>query len=364
MDRRTRSSLSASWSRRLYVECLEGRILFSAAVSIPAAFGALSLPDKATSVMVRTDDLPGAHSNQSTAMPTSNASARPERDGKQGNGGLLELHQGIRVEQATGAPAGFNPRILDQLFSAARQTFPPALAALSDADTHQPGQDHDDAVSESSERQQLAMLSAASQASQWTHSMSGMPGWEGDEPDENTNGQLTQERPIQMIGPYTTPLPALLVSMVSVVEAPTRPVSARPPQALDDLIGDTPIPSEAEKLSSTVESAELTLAAGAPLTISCNLWPLAPLPGVPVRGYLPFDMETLTRGVDKLVDQLANLGQPWNDPQLGIEIAFWLTTVTAAVFEFARYRAGKSLCRSFLENNVRCGLAPGMEHEL
>jgi hypothetical protein len=187
----------------------------------------------------------------------------------------------------------------------------------------------------------------------------------------NTNGQLTQERQIQLISPDATLLPALLASVVSAVEAPARRVSAGHAQILDDLNADSSRSQDDPRLSGPSESAEVSFAARAWLTLphvpkatlgTSGSW--TPLHGVPVTGFLPFDMETLAQGVDKLFDQLANLGRPWNDPRLRIEIAFWLTTVAAAVFEFTRLRARKSLCHSFQENSVRHGLATGMEHEL
>jgi hypothetical protein len=332
MDRRTRRSFSSSFCHHLCLEPLEGRVLLSTSPSI--------------------DALPGAHSNL------------PPRDGGPGNHGFLELRQEDGIKQPAGAPAGFNSSILDQLFSAGEQAYPAGLAALADADAHRSGQDHDDPVAEILERQEWGMLSAASQASQGTHSAEEESAQEGGEASENSNGQLIQERPVQITGPNATTLPTLLASVVSAVETPARPVLAPHPQLVDDLNTDAAVVSEAEKFSIPSERAEALLAASTRPAIFSNSLPLTPLSGAPVSGFLRFDMEALAQGVDKLVDELANMGRSWSDPWRRLEIAFWLATVTAAMFEVARLHARKSPCRSVLENSARYGLADGMEPEL
>ena len=319
---------------------------------MPTTFGSFLLSIGTTSATARTDGLPGVHSHL------------PLRDGGRGDKSVLELQEENGMKQAAGAPAGFNPRLLDQLFTVGQQSYSADLDALSDADAHQPDRDDDEAVPESWERQQWAMLSAASQVGPWAHPMGEMPAWEGGEPSENSNRQLTQERLIQLTGSDLTALPAFLASVVSAVEVPARLAAVRHPQVLDDLNADTAIVSETEKFSCPSESAEALFAASARPTESSNSLFPPPLPGIPASGFLPFDIEALAQGVDKLVGRLANLGRRGNGPRLRIEIAFWLTTVTAAVFEVARLHARKPLCRSFVETSVRYGPATGMEPEL
>jgi hypothetical protein len=140
---------------------------------------------------------------------------------------------------------------------------------------------------------------------------------------------------------------------VNTAAARVPAVIARPPRLPDELprIGLTLLPA-AEVLIDTTESAgPRSLVSQVLPSLQDTSWFML-LPGAPVAGLPPLDLNALRRTMDRFLGELADLGKNRVHSGLALEVALSLTTALVLAFELTRLQARKSLYQSGSETTL------------
>ena len=329
MDGRKRRCNPGSASRHLCVEILEDKLLLSPFASASVVLGPFIPVQKAGTILARTDNRPGSQSQQAH----------------------LDLYPGD-----DGARRTPDWTFLDHEESTGKRPDPGSILLMPDPDSHPLDPDDRDATAQGSERQQLAMLEAVSEAGSWLHAAVGTAVREDGKPDADYMREPARAKPLQPLALDAARIPALPANLVSRMEAQVTTLVAQSASLAHDTGRQVSSLSGIQSLSDRSEISELRSKKDNPPPGHDHASPLMLLASAPVAGLLPLDLKALLAGMDRFLAQLADLGKSWDDPRLAMEVVLWLTTVMAVAFEFARLQARRSMCRSFVEDNVLSGV--------